>query len=353
MKILCIYRSCGPATVAKGWQNVFESCGHQFRYWHRDRGEAAFDVFNSFKPDLFIGTTWDADEALLKLCRRYAAMKVVLYAATWGPLSDEVPAEYPIVRITDREKVLLERMKRETGRPDLVWLHLTPSYVDPMLGGYRSIGILPAGITNAADLFTYSSGVVKDEYQCDVAWCGGAWGYKMKLLGPYLFPLLHPDHPAKLRAKCWGNQTWAAHNYLGLLDEGEAKHVFRSALVAPSIGEPHSLIFSDIVERHYKVPCAGGLVVGGPEVGLEEEFGPGVIPRGNTPQAYQDLIVHYSRCDESERRQVASLQQDAVFCSNTYHDRVQRLFTLLNLPAESERARESKRNVLSALAPLG
>lgn len=362
MKVLCIYRPNGPATVSRGWENVFRACGHEFRYWNR-AAESAFDVFNAFKPDLFIGTTWDADEALLKLCKKYPEMRVVLYAATWGPLSDEVPLSYPIVRVSPKEKVLLERMKRETGRPDLVWLHLTPSYVEPILGGYRSIGVTPAGITNAADLYAYCDRIVKPEdtqcwdrkpeYACDVAFVGGNWSYKGLNINPYLGPLLHPDHPAKLHVRVFGNQTWSHHNYLGLLAEGEAKHVFRSAKTCPSIGEPHSLIFSDIVERTYKVVAAGGLCVVGPEVGIEEEFGPGVIPCGKTPQEYQDLIVGYCRSAEVNRRILVSHQQQAIIAKHTYHDRITQLADILNLPTLSREVKESKKKYLASLAPQG
>lgn len=347
MRVLILYRSCGPSYVARGWENALRSAGHEVAYWYPEQ-ISTFDVFRQFKPDLFIGTTWNADEALLKVAKIYSQTRFVLYAGTWGKLADELdPATYPIVKCENQP--FLERMKRETGRPDLVWLHVTPSYLEPVLGHYKSIGITPAGITNGADLLTFAGGTVKEEYRCDVAFVGGMWHYKGRLAYPYIGPLLHPQ--SGLHCKVWGNQTWAAPCYLGLLDESEAKHVFASARVCPSIGEPHSTIFSDIVERYYKIPVAGGLVVGGPEVAIDEEFGPGVIPCGSTPQQYEAIIRHYID-DKEERRRVMALQQQVMLRDHTYHDRLAQLFALLDQPHEREKILQAKQQIVTALIPL-
>lgn len=339
MKVLILARSSGPSFINRGWENVLTACGHTVRYWHGER-EPAFDVFNAFEPDVLISTTWNVDAALTKcLTARKGRVRVGLYASTWGDLADRVDLQkYPVVAAGPAEKDAVARLKDLTGEPSFVWLHLTPSYVEPVIGGWRRLGIPPLGLTNAADAYTYAKGKYRPEFASDVAWVGGVWPYKLQNVGPYFLPLCHPDHPARLRVRVWGNTTWPTPSYCGSISPENEPDVYASARVTPSLGEPHShLYWSDIVERVYKAPLAGGCVVTGPELGVEEEFGPGVIPQGRTPEEFRSLIVKLAR-DPDERERVAARQRDVVWAGHCYHHRVAKAFGEgFGLPGEAEK----------------
>jgi hypothetical protein len=331
-----------------GWGRVLAGMGHEFFFWNPE-SRVAFDAFDDLKPDLFLGTTFDLDSATIKCIKQRPELRVGLYASAWGPMVNELDLkQYPIVAINDEEKKKLEKLKQETGRPDFVHLHLTPNFLEPILGGWRDIGIKPLGILNAADTFAYLDGEVKEEYKTDIAFIGGYWGYKGRNLNRYLLPLLHPDHPAKLSAKIWGNQPWPCLQYLGLINDDQAKHAWKSAKICPNVSEPHSTDYGfDMVERPFKVAAAGGFCISDYVESTRELFGE-VFPMAKTPREFADLIEHYLK-DEAARSFQATRQRLAVLGQHTYFHRIDQMFTHgLDMPWEAKKCRELYSKVMSS-----
>lgn len=336
MKIMFRYRPCGPSFVNDGWARCFAAAGHQVAVWDASK-KSAFDAFGEYEPDLFLGTTFELDNATEKCIRARHHMKVVLYASAFGHLIKSMDLQqYPIVAITDGEKRRIEKLKRETGKPDFVHLHVPPSYLESVLGGWREIGVTPIGILNGADTFAYSGGERREEYACDVAFVGGFWGYKSKNLSPYMLPLCHTDSPLKVRIM--GNQPWPITQYVGTVREEEVRHVFASARVAPNVTEPHGTNhFSDLVERLFKVPIAGGLVVSDAALGLDEVFGKGVIPSVDTPAKFREMVRYYAReASDQERNIIKQRQRLEVLSRHTYFHRTFQVFRELGLQREAD-----------------
>lgn len=332
MKILCQYNPCGPAYVRTGWGQVFQALGHTFQFW-RPEERAALDVFSEFEPDLFLGTTFDFNRALYKAVVSRPRLKVVLYASAWGDLVKDIDlTTYPIVAINDKEKTLLEKLKQETGQPDFVWLHYPDSWVDRTLGAWRSIGIEPVGLLNAADTFDYLDGDYRPELACDVGFIGGYWKYKAVNLDRYMLPLCHED--LGLKVKIFGNQNWPVAQYLGQCQNQTARDLFVSATVCPNVSEPHSTDFGfDVIERPFKVLSSGGFCVSDYVAGAVEVFGE-TIPFVNSPSDFTDLIRHFAKFP-GERVPYMEKGYALVLKEHTYFNRVAKLFAQLAMPEEA------------------
>jgi hypothetical protein len=342
MRILAIYKDCGPSYVFNGWRRVFEALGHEWFFW-RPGAVPAHDAFARSAPDLFIGSTFDLDRATEKCLQERPHCRVALYASAWGPLIDELDlAQYPIVAVTADEKRRLEAFRTRTGKPDFVFLHVTPRYLEPVLGGWRTIGIEPAGILNAADTFSYLGGTERPELAADVAFVGGYWPYKARNLDRYIVPLCDPSllyrgSPANLSVKIWGNQRWPVPNYLGPLREELARDVFRSATVCPNVGEPHATRYGfDLVERPFKVLCAGGFCVSDHTDCTSEVFAAGELPVAHNHWSFCEAVCHFAH-NPQDREPYMRAGRKAVLTRHTYFHRVAQVFAQLDLAEETAR----------------
>ena len=130
MKILI--SSDGPHAhyyIRMSWLKVFRAMGHDVQLWHKDE-KPAFDIFDEFEPDLFMGQTYNLDDALFKCIKCRPQMKVVMRASDWGYMQKGIDLKkYPILVAQEEEKKLLERLKEETGKPDLVHNHYHENWI--------------------------------------------------------------------------------------------------------------------------------------------------------------------------------------------------------------------------------
>lgn len=324
MKVICLYSHCGPSFVRHGWRRVFEALGHEWIWWNPQQ-KSAFDIFSENEPDLFIGTTYDVDRAVFKNIVSRPNMKVILYASAWGELTDKVDRKkYPIVVASDEEKKTIERLKKETGNPAFVFIHVTKKYLEPTMSGWRSIGVEPLGILNAADTFVYLDGRPNDAFESDVAFVGGYWGYKGRNLDRYMLTLCAAD--SKLRVKIWGNQAWPVRQYLGLCEDNDVPHIFASAKVCTNVSEPHSTDLGfDVIERPFKVLSSGGFCVSDFVDEARELFTPEELVMAHTPKEFCELVRHYVAHPE-ERVPFIEAGRRKVLLEHTYYDRVAQMF---------------------------
>jgi len=88
MKILI--SNDGPTAffyIRTGLARAFAAAGHQVTVWDIDK-KPAYDAFDEFEPDLFLGQTYNTTPAICKLIKERPHMKVIMKAGDWGPLSD-------------------------------------------------------------------------------------------------------------------------------------------------------------------------------------------------------------------------------------------------------------------------
>lgn len=334
MKILCLHTNCGPSYVRNGWRRVFEACGHTFRFWHHEQ-QSAFDAFNEFEPDLCILTTYDLDRAQAKCIASRPHMKVIMFASAWGPFIEDVDLKkYPIVVTSEAEKRTIEKLKKETGKPDFVFIHAHSRWLDGTMSGWSEIGVPYHGILNAADTFAYLNGNLRQELTCDVGFVGGYWGYKAQNLNKYILPLCHRN--AGLRVKVFGNSVWPVSQYLGSISDQDSRDLFASATVCPNVSEPHSTDLGwDVIERVFKVPIAGGVVVSDYVEEARDLFTLDELPMAKNPSE-MEAFVRYMIEDGHYRDGVKSKMKAAVLDRHTYWERTADFFAHLGMVGEAK-----------------
>lgn len=334
MKILCVYGSCGPEFVRRGWGNVFASVGHDFRFWDMSQ-KPAFDAFDEFEPDIFIGTTFDLDLATVKCIQERPTMKVALVASNWGTFDESTDTDrFPILMSNPREIKLMELLTTTTRKPDIVFCHYSQRWMDVTHDYWNSkLGIKVVSMMNAADVITHPKGTVKPHLISDISFVGGFWGYKGQNLNKYLVPLCWPV--GRYSIKIWGNQRWPVPQYMGLCDNSEVSDIFISAKVAPNISEPHSNEYGfDVVERPFKVIAAGGMCISDYVESLDVDIFNGQLPMFNNPREFEELLEYCFKNPEQIENTKKQLQE-TVMSKHTYFHRVADLLRYLGKEDEA------------------
>jgi len=342
MKVLCIYSNCAPDYIRSGWGNAFITSGHEFRFWDISR-QPAFDVFDEYEPDLFIGTTYDLDRATFKCIQSRVEMKVILFGSCWGDLINEIDLKkYPIVVAQDNEKKMIEKLKNETGKPNLVFIHYHDNWIEPTMGLWNSIGVKPIGVMNAADTVIYNQGSCDENLKCDIGFTGGYWQYKARNLNPYMMPLCHDNN---LNVKIFGNQKWPVSQYLGTIDSARVNDLFCSSTVSPNVSEPHSTRWGfDIIERPFKILSSGGFCVSDYVESMQNDvFTENEIPCGKTAKEFVELVKYYVNNPE-ERKKFMEKGRKLVLTQHTYYDRMGKVLRELNLDSEAMKMETIKNN---------
>lgn len=262
-------------------------------------------------------------------------MKVIMFGSAWGPFINDVDLKkYPIVVTSEAEKRAIEKLKKETGKPDFVFIHAHSRWLDGTMSGWSEIGVPYHGILNAADTFVYLNGTFRPELACDVGFVGGYWGYKAQNLNRYILPLCHRN--GDLRVKVFGNSVWPVSQYLGSISDQDSRDLFASATVCPNVSEPHSTDLGwDVIERVFKVPVAGGLVVSDYVEEARDLFTEEELPMARNPADFEKL-VRYAIEDGRFRSKTKANMKTKVLLSETYWERVADFFTHLGMVGEAK-----------------
>lgn len=325
---MCDWAESGPRYVRTGWGRALATGGHDFRFWKRDQ-KSAFDAFSEFEPDWYIGTTYDLDRAIIKCIKARPNMKVTLFASAWGDLVDKLDRkEFPIVYVSELEKKTLAQLKKETGKPDYVFIHVSDKFLEPTMGNWRSIGIEPVGIMNGVDLHAFLGAQVRENLKCDIGFVGGYWPYKARNLDKYLLPLCDGEFDIKI----FGNTAWPVAQWLGPCTEQQNRDLTVSARVCVNVSEPHSHLGFDLIERCFRVPAAGGLLVSDYVEEMKEVYGD-IIPMAKTPLGMRTLIkdLVYS----SERQKIIDKSRKIAILHNSYYNRTEKMLKHLKLDKEA------------------
>ena len=309
----------------QAWAEAFNACGIQAALWDC-KNVNAFDAFDSFEPDIFLGQSYNLQPDLLKCIYERPHLKVGLRSGDWG--THKVDNEkYNVLHCSQQEMDTLGKLKEQTGQPNFIHIHYSPEGVAQTHNNFESIGIKPISLMMCANISAYGHASFDPELECDIGFVGGYWPYKAQVIDPYLFPLLHPV--GKHKAKIFGNQPWIGVNqYCGLIPDERVKDLFVSAKICPNLSEPHAQAYGfDVNERIFKILYAGGFCISDNVKGYEM-FGDGIVI-AKSPEDFYEKVNHYLE-NESERRSIAKKGKDVVLNNHTNVHRIAQILKELD-----------------------
>lgn len=311
--------------------------GHEFTFWrpHELPIFDAFDMYFKGQSDcLFLGTTYGADEAVVRCLEKYPDVRVGMFASVWGRMGEGIDTSlYPIDMAKEEEKQNIERLFKNIARPDFVFLHCVPSYLEGLLGYWKNIGPKIASIMNAADIMVYRPVEPVAELACDGAMVGGYWPYKAKNLDAYIFPLVQTGK--QYNVKIFGNSRWPIPQYLGQISLQDEVSLYSSAKVCLNTHEPHSNSLAyDCVERPAKTAACGGAVLSDYVEGWNEIL-ENRIMMAKTPKEFEEMFIYLLENSEYRNKYAKTIQRE-IISKHTYHHRVSQFFRLLCMNQEAD-----------------
>lgn len=314
------------------WATAFVESDFQVSMWDC-KNVPAFDVFDTFEPDIFLGQAYNLDTSLLKCIYERPHLKVGLRAGDWGdhePIVDK--SKYNILYCSPKEKDILKKLKDETGKPDFVHIHYNSEAIKVTHNHFESIGITPISLMMCADTTAYSNPQYDPMLDCDIGFVGGYWPYKGLVIDQYLPPLLDPPN---YKVKIFGNQVWPVNQYCGLIDDNDVKNLFASAKICPNLSEPHAQEFGiDVNERIFKILYAGGFCISD-KVDSYKMFGDGLVMTDN-PEDFKTKIDYYL-ANPSEKIKIVEAGKKCVTENHTGFHRAAQIMDAFDLTSLSTR----------------
>lgn len=351
MKILI--SNDGPTAhyyIRLGIAQALQYAGHEVVIWDLKK-KSAFSMFDDFEPDLFITQTYNVDRAIYKNIVKRPNMFVIMKGSDYSDFSYKIESKgYPILTAKNKEIELIQSLKEDCGKPNLIFCHYPQEYLDITHKKWSEAGFNVKSLENASNIFQYVKGQDKAEFASDCVFVGGYWPYKGLTLDPYLMPICDSD----LKFRIFGNQKWNTHNYCGFLPQEHERHVLKSAKICLNVHEKHSQDFGyDIIERPYKLMSNKCFMISDYVEGLYKKFEHMQYDRdlifAKTPEKFKELIEYW--LDETKEKQ--ELKEFIVYqnfvdtiAKNTYFDRMSDIFLNLGLVKQSKEMMSSKNKLL-------
>lgn len=341
MKRKVLISSDGPTAhyyIRLGLARAFNAYGYEVNLWDC-KNVPATDVFDKFKPDIFLGQSYNLNKTLVSLIKESPWLKVVLRGADWGSITKEVSSKYPILVATEQEKRLVEEIR---GQVYFVHSHYHPNHMEFTHGFWKNIGVKVESVMNAADVFDYTNGKFDESLSSHVCFVGGYWPYKSKTLDPYIMALCKDF---KYNVKIFGNQPWPCPQYCGFLPNEKVKDALFSSIICPNVSEKHSQEYGyDIVERPFKLLANKCFVISDYVLGLDDILYDGIV-FANDPEHFHELVDYYISNPEARNKYIDAGHK-RVIEKHTYLDRAKFILEKLGEYAEFDMV---KQNVLSKL----
>jgi hypothetical protein len=337
MKILSARFSNALHYIIDGWKDVFDRLGHEWVWYPPEK--PAFDVFDEFEPDMFIGTT-DINRATSKCIAERPEMKVVLKGRNWGPSDEYIDTEkYPIEVANAEEKGRILQLKNTLGKPDLVFNLYHKNRMEETMGGWQDNWVDTIDMQPAANHFKYFPVKPSRQLESDMSFVGGYWKYKAINFDKYFIPLCLPL--GKYNIKIFGNQPWSVPQYIGRPRDSIVNDIFCSAKICPNISEPHANEFGfEVNERVFKLAATKSFCLSDHIESLTNDiFTEREMPTAKDPEEFFKLIDYYLQ-EPDLRKEKAEQCYNTVMSGHTYCHRVSNLLSRLNLPDEARRATE-------------
>jgi len=326
MKILIRHEHNASHYIYTGLQRAFISDGHECIFWDT-KSLSAFDMFDMFEPDMFIGQGYNLTRAIIKCIKERPDIKVLLKVGCFGEVCQDVDTEkYPILMHTDEE---LKNVGEVASSLSMIKNLVLFNYVHPnrqryLMGGWEETVAKTIGLLPAADAEEYTSGKFDKRLESQIGFVGGYWPYKGENLDKYIIPLCYPI--GKYNIKIFGNQPWPVPQYMGLANNETVRNLFSSCLICPNVSEPHANVFGfEVNERIFKLAASKSFFISDPIASLTEDiFTKGEALVAKDPENFHSLIEDVINNPEIRDAHISSCYE-TVMKNHTYKHRTKQI----------------------------
>ena len=323
---------------------VFASLGHDVVMWDI-RQKSAFDTFDSFEPDILNTQSYNLTPAIIECIKQRPALKVFCKTSDWGYKTEEISSKYEILTAKQEEIDLLLDLKRETGQPEFGFVHHHIDGLNMTHGLWEKEGFRVISLMNAADVFSFTNGQQKEKYKCDLAFLGGWWKNKSKILDKWFLPLCSNFN---YNIKIFGNQNWPCPQYLGYLEAGEEKNFLSSAKICLNFHEPHSHEYHyDIVERPFKLTSNKCFMISDYVGGLEKLYGNSIV-LAKSPEELKQKVDYFLE-NPKEKQKYIEEAYNITIKDHTYFNRMFQVLSELGMDNEMDKLLEEKPKIFQKL----
>lgn len=346
MKVLIQSAQGANYFIRLSWMHAFQRLGYNVIIWN-PQTKSAHDVFAEYKPDIFIGDTYQVDRAIIKNLIKYKNIKSILWGSQWGPHDAEVDTErFPLLFTNDKEKKNIEILAKETSLK-YVFNYYTQKYAEYTHGYWKNVGVEPVGLPLSADIDLYPFTKAEEKYRADVVFCGNYWPYKSRTIGPYLFPLIY----ANLNVKIFG-YGWSTPNNLGRATDETIRKFYASSVVCPNFYEEHSLVWGyDLNQRLFQTAAAGGFQISQLAKSAKEDIftDDEIIFVDNATDFIAQCLYYIA--NPEQRIPYIKKSVNTVYKYHQHLHRVSQLLEWLGFPEEAQRALDQAEENYQAILP--
>jgi hypothetical protein len=304
------------------WTNALNSVEGVTCAMYNVKNSVAFDIFDTFEPDIYIGQLYNLSSATIKCIKERPHLKLALRAGEWN----NEPVNPHILRVSDAELGILDDLMEHSDKPDLIYTHYLQKDIEQTHCNFSKFGIKLLGIPMSADIHTYGESNYRPELECDIAFVGGYWPYKGQVIDRYLTPLCYKSD---FKIKIFGNQPWPHVNqYCGLINDSDVRDLFKSTKICPNLSEPHSQDLGiDVNERAFKILAAGGFCIMDNVRAAKEIFTHG-IHFAESPEDFHDSVIEFLKPSmDTQRQKIAEAGRLHVL---NHHTNYHRMIDMLN-----------------------
>lgn len=319
------------------------ACGHDVSIWDITK-MSAFDAFDKLDPEIFYSQAYNITPAIIECLRERPYIKTLFKAGDWGYQTEEIIKGFPILYATENEKRSVFTLMEE-GLLGFLFVHHHQNWLNMTHGNWMSNGIQVESIMNAGDIFDYTNGEYKNEYESDICYVSGYWPYKAKILDKWLLPLCSDF---KYNIKIFGNKPWPCPQYCGFCPDGEEKNVYKSSKICINLHEPHSHVFGyDVNERLFKLAlnkcfCISDYVLG------QELCYEGSVISAKKPNKFKEKIDYYLK-NPNKRNENIEFMYKHTLENHTYFDRAMKIFQCLKLEDEAKNVINKKKEIFERM----
>jgi hypothetical protein len=326
LNILCCNPDGGAFLyITRGWEDAFKALGHRFLRW-----DGSDKQLEAFQPNIYLGCSgWRQN--FPNWAKDAYGTKVAIHVNPWGKTVLQAQKGEPNINET---KKAIEWVEKQN--PDFLYCYGVEEDIGHMWNKWEDniAGVIP--VPCAGNAVAHRPVTPDPKFFCEVGFIGGFWPYKALNLRKYLVPVLD-----KTKAKVYGWGGWKHPKYLGQIKDEDVNKLFSSAMVCPSMVEPHTSRYGiDIPERMFKIPLAGGFTICDPCEGLDRYVNPEIFPIAKDVDDYARLINYYIKHD-GERIKLRRKQRLEILKEHTYFSRIQGFLRFSGYEAEAEEAQDA------------